>query len=68
MFCSHREVVVAGQKKKLSVTKGIIGGLLLGPLGAVGGAAGLGKTRTMFTCVKCGKTFDHVPSGSHIVG
>ncbi|GAA6123306.1 hypothetical protein BPY_14140 [Bifidobacterium psychraerophilum] len=67
MFCNHNEVIVAGQKKKLSLTKGIAGGLVLGPLGAVAGGAGLGKTRTQFVCRKCGKTFDKLPHGSTII-
>ncbi|WP_300768212.1 hypothetical protein [uncultured Bifidobacterium sp.] len=68
MFCSHREVIVAGQKKKLSIAKGVVGGIVLGPLGAVAGGAGLGKTQTQFVCTKCGKTFNKLPHGSTIVG
>ena len=67
-FCTHNEVIVAGQKKSLSVGKGIVGGLLFGPLGAAGGAAGLGKHKTQFVCAKCGKTFSSKPFGSKIVG
>ena len=42
----------------LSVSKGILGGLLLGPLGAIGGAL-LGNekqsSKTYYHCMECGK-------------
>ena len=67
-FCIHKEVIIAGQKKSMSLGKGVIGAALLGPLGAVGGAAGIGKHKTQFVCAKCGKTFSCKPFGSKIIG
>ena len=42
-------------KKGFSVGKAAVGGLLLGPVGLVGGA--LGKKKVYFCCGKCG--FEH---------
>jgi hypothetical protein len=73
--CPHEQVVVAGvatsHKKKLSVSKGILGGMLFGPLGAVAGGAVLGKHsskhKTQFVCVKCGKTLDKKPRNARVI-
>ena len=43
------------QKKGFSVGKAAVGGLLLGPVGLVGGA--LGKKMVYYACGKCG--FEH---------
>lgn len=42
-------------KKGFSVGKAAVGGLLLGPIGLVGGA--LGKKKVCYCCGKCG--FEH---------
>ena len=42
-------------KKGFSVGKAAVGGLLLGPVGLVGGA--LGKKKVCYCCGKCG--FEH---------
>lgn len=50
---------VAGPKKKMSISKGIVGGVLLGPLGAVAGGAGLGKRgKATLHCMECGEVWD----------
>lgn len=71
LLCSHKEVLVGGasNKKKLSVGKAAVGGVLFGPLGALAGGAALGKTKSkqFFVCAKCGKTFTKKPFGSKIV-
>ena len=43
------------QNKGFSVGKAAIGGLLLGPIGLIGGA--LGKKKVMYRCGNCG--FEH---------
>ena len=43
------------QKKGFSVGKAAVGGLLLGPIGLLGGA--LGKKKVWYACGKCG--FQH---------
>ena len=43
------------EKKGFSVGKAAIGGILLGPVGLIGGA--LGKTKVYYCCGKCG--FEH---------
>ena len=43
------------QKKGFSVGKAAVGGLLLGPVGLLGGA--LGKKKVCYACGKCG--FQH---------
>ena len=49
--------VVASSKKALSLSKGIVGGVLLGPLGAAGGAILGNKGKTTFVCHDCGNTW-----------
>lgn len=46
---------VATQKKGFSIGKAAIGGILLGPVGLIGGA--LGKKKDTYLCRKCG--FEH---------
>lgn len=46
-------------KKGFSVGKAAVGGLLLGPVGLVGGA--LGKKKSAYCCGKCG--FSHEYDG-----
>ena len=43
------------QKKVFSVGKAALGGILLGPVGLIGGA--LGKKKVWYACGKCG--FQH---------
>ena len=43
------------QKKGFSVGKAALGGILLGPVGLIGGA--LGKKKVWYACGKCG--FQH---------
>lgn len=43
---------VSTQKKGFSVGKAAVGGILLGPVGLVGGA--LGKKKSTWNCAKCG--------------
>lgn len=46
-------------KKGFSVGKAAVGGLLLGPVGLLGGA--LGKSKVCYCCGKCG--FEHEYDG-----
>lgn len=49
---------VAQPKKKLSISKGIVGGALLGPLGAVAGGTILGKKgKATLHCTQCGEVW-----------
>lgn len=48
---------VASSKKSLSLGKGFAGGVLLGPIGAVGGAILGKKGKTTFACHDCGNTW-----------
>lgn len=52
--CSNWKLVDQS-KKGFSVGKAAVGGLLLGPVGLVGGA--LGKKKVCYACAKCG--FQH---------
>ena len=47
------------QKKGFSLKKAAVGGVLLGPVGLLGGA--LGKTKSYYCCGKCG--FEHEYDG-----
>ncbi len=47
----------ASSKKALSLSKGIVGGVLLGPIGAAGGAILGNKGKTTFVCHDCGNTW-----------
>ena len=49
---------VASSKKSLSLGKGLVGGVLLGPVGAVGGAIMGKKGKTTFVCHNCGNTWE----------
>lgn len=63
MFCGSTNCVPVAQNKKYKASKGLvggaIGGLALGPVGAIVGAgAGLnGKREVKFVCQQCGKVF-----------
>lgn len=48
---------VASSKKSLSLGKGLVGDVLLGPIGAVGGAILGKKGKTTFACHDCGNTW-----------
>lgn len=48
---------VASSKKSLSLGKGIVRGVLLGLIGAVGGAMLGKKGKTTFVCHDCGNTW-----------
>lgn len=50
-------VKVDKSKKGLSVGKAAAGGVLLGPVGLLGGA--LGKSTVTYCCGKCGFTHDY---------
>lgn len=50
-------IKVDKSKKGFSVGKAAVGGLLLGPVGLVGGA--LGKKRVTYWCGKCGFTHEY---------
>ena len=56
-MCGEQEkwIKVDQNKKGFSVGKAAIGGILLGPLGLLGGA--LGKKKAYYACGKCG--FQH---------
>ncbi len=56
-MCGEREkwIKVDENKKGFSVGKAAAGGLLLGPIGLLGGA--LGKKKKCYACGKCG--FQH---------
>ena len=55
--CKSTNVEEAGQTKKVSITKGIIGGAILGPIGAAAGALN-GKKKHAFHCKDCGYVFE----------
>ena len=55
--CKSTNVEAVGDKKKISVTKGLLGGALLGPIGAAAGALN-GKKKRTFHCQECGYIFD----------
>jgi len=54
--CKSLNWEVLGEgKKKVSITKGIVGGALLGPIGAAAGGVGIGKKGTYnLVCRDCG--------------
>ena len=56
-FVNWKKVDTA--KKGFSVGKAAVGGVLLGPVGLIGGA--LGKKKSSYYCGKCG--FNHVYNG-----
>ncbi len=53
--CNSTNIQVMDGKKKLSITKGLVGGLIGGPIGAVAGGAMLGKKgKYECICMSCG--------------
>lgn len=53
--CNGINIQVMDGKKKLSITKGLVGGLIGGPIGAVAGGAVLGKKgKYECICMNCG--------------
>ena len=60
-FVNWKKVDTA--KKGFSVGKAAVGGVLLGPVGLIGGA--LGKKKSSYYCGKCG--FNHEYNGWYIL-
>ncbi len=57
--CGSVNCVLLGQdRKKISVTKGVIGAALLGPVGLAGALIGNKKGKYQFYCQDCGQRFD----------
>ena len=56
-MCGEKEkwILVDTSKKGFSVGKAAVGGILLGPVGLIGGA--LGKKKRCYCCGRCG--FQH---------
>jgi len=52
--CSSSQIMA--NKKGLSIGKAAVGGILLGPLGLLGG--GLGKDKIIISCLKCGNQWN----------
>lgn len=58
LTCRSYNVEPITTKKKMSLGKAAVGGLLLGPIGAAAGLA-VGKNgKTTFLCKDCGHTFE----------
>ena len=55
--CRSLRVVPISTKQKLSLGKGLVGGLLFGRLGALAGALSGKQGPTVFRCQDCGMTF-----------
>ena len=56
--CRSLNVVPVTTDRKLSIGKGIIGHMLLGPVGAAAGALSGKRGKTVFRCNDCGRTFE----------
>lgn len=58
--CRSKDIEAISQPgKKLSISKGLVGGALLGPIGAVAGGAMLGKKgKTTLHCRDCGNVWE----------
>ena len=55
--CGHMSVAPVGERTGgVSLGKAAIGGILLGPVGLLGGA--LGKKKVTYQCKKCGYTIE----------
>ena len=56
--CRSLNVVPVTTDRKLSIGKGVVGGMLLGPIGAAAGALSGKRGKTIFRCMDCGRTFE----------
>ena len=56
--CRSLNVVPVTTDRKLSIVKGVIGGALLGHVGAAAGALSGKRGKTVFRCCECGHTFE----------
>ena len=55
--CGHMAVSAVGERTSgVSLGKAAIGGILLGPVGLLGGA--LGKKKIIYQCKNCGYTIE----------
>ena len=57
-YCKSEDIQVFGVKKGFSAGKALVGGLLVGPVGLLAGAAGSNKQETKCICNHCGNTFE----------
>lgn len=57
-YCGSDDIQVFGAKKGFSAGKALVGGVLLGPVGLLAGAAGSNKQETKCCCNHCGQVFD----------
>lgn len=58
LTCRSLNVVPITTDRKMSIGKGIVGGVLLGPVGAAAGALSGKRGKTVFRCMDCGHTFE----------
>ena len=56
--CRSLNVVPITTDRKMSIGKGIVGGVILGPVGAAAGALSGKRGKTVFRCADCGRTFE----------
>ena len=58
LTCRSLNVVPVTTDRKISLSKGIVGGMIMGPLGAATGALSGKRGKTVFRCMNCGHTFE----------
>ena len=58
LTCRSLNVVPVTTDRKMSIGKGLVGGLLFGPVGAAAGALSGKRGKTVFRCMDCGHTFE----------